>query len=248
MRNIVIDAERRYENSKVLDTDVRKSQGKYYWATALPTDRHVEDTIAWVKGKRVLEVGCSAGEMAKLYTSVSASFVGVDIADEAIKAAQDKHLVNAEFYCCDAHKLPFPDSDFDAVVVNSLLHHLDLEVALAEISRVLTDEGILIFREPLGTNPLFQLYRLLTPSARTEDERPFTFADIRLMSRFFNFKHTNWFGFTNILSAFMRAPSLRNALTNLDQVLGKTVIRHYFWQFCGVATKQTFKKTSIDLV
>ena len=49
--------------------------------------------------------------------------------------------------------------EFDFVIVNGLLHHLDLLTTLKEIHRV---QMILIFREPLGTNPLFQIYRKFT--------------------------------------------------------------------------------------
>ena len=49
-----------------------------------------------------------------------------------------------------------PDENFDCVVVNSLLHHLDLLKSFKrEIHRVLKN-GILIFREPLGTKSFFR--------------------------------------------------------------------------------------------
>ena len=93
--------------------------------------------------------------------------------------------MNSEFLCTDGHKIQKKDLEFDFVIVNGLLHHLDLSESLKEINRVLKVDGSLVFREPLGTNPIFQIYRKLTSSARTKDERPFTFGDIKLMKKYF---------------------------------------------------------------
>ena len=43
---------------------------------------------------------------------------------------------------------------------------------LNEISRILKPNGKLLFIEPLGTNPLINFYRKLTPKSRSKDEHP----------------------------------------------------------------------------
>ena len=118
------------------------------------------------------------------------------------------------------------------------MHHLDLEVSFTEISRVLKDDGKLFFREPLGTNPFFQLYRYITLSARTVDERPFTFEDLRLMRKYFDLEDVTWYGFLNIVSAFIRVPMLRNILSKIDEKFSKTPLRYLYWQFAGLARKK----------
>ncbi|MEO0343075.1 MAG: class I SAM-dependent methyltransferase [Pseudomonadota bacterium] len=233
MRNIDIDQERAFENQKVTDGSPRKSQSRFYWAVDLPTKAHFDRSLARIRGLKALEVGCSSGEDAVLYAASAKRFVGVDLSDEAIFVARSRNIENAEFHCTDAHILPFGDAEFDVVIVNSLLHHLDLDVALTEIQRVLTPKGVLVFREPLGTNPLFQLYRYLTPNARTIDERPFTFADLRLLKSKYDVQESDWFGFFNIVSAFGGSKKLRAILTDLDAVLAKTPIKYFFWQFAG---------------
>lgn len=75
------------------------------------------------------------------------------------------------FMMMDAHQLEFPDHHFDVVFGTGILHHLDLDRALAEIARVLKPDGIMLFGEPLDTNPVGRLIRRLTPEARTADER-----------------------------------------------------------------------------
>ena len=241
MRKINLEREREFENKKARGGDARKSQNKYYWATDIPTIRHNLNTFKIIKDKRILEIGCASGRDAILYTKYTSFYCGIDISDEAIKNSINLKLKNSEFLCVDGHKIPKKDEEFDCVVVNSLLHHLDLVEVFKEINRVLKSDGYLIFREPLGTNPFFQLYRYLTPSSRTDDERPFTFSDIRLMKKYFHLVNVEWFGFTSIFSAFLQINLLRKILTFLDYCLSKTFVKIYFWQFCGFAVKKNFK-------
>ena len=161
MRKIDLEAEREFENRRAKGGDMRKNQSKYYWATAIPIRRHNLETFKKITDKRILEIGCASGSDAIAYTKYSSFYCGIDISDEAIKNASAMNLQNSEFLCVDGHQIPKPDEEFDCVVVNSLLHHLDLLKSFKEIHRVLKKNGILIFREPLGTNPIFQIYRNL---------------------------------------------------------------------------------------
>jgi SAM-dependent methyltransferase len=90
------------------------------------------------------------------------------------------------FALMDAMNLAFGDASFDVVFGSSILHHLDLEPALEEIRRVLRPGGMIVFSEPLGTNPVGKVVRWLTPHARTADERPFSLADLRALRRRFD--------------------------------------------------------------
>ena len=238
MRKIDLKNEQKFQNNKVSSSMVRSSQSKYYEATVLPRNQHRENTYKAIVDLAVLEVGCSDGTMAIDYTRFCKSFIGVDISDQAIHKASGLNLKGAEFICTDAHKLPFDDETFDVVIVNSLLHHLDLEVSLKEISRVLVKNGKLMFLEPLGTNPAFQCYRYFTPDARTIDERPFKFKDLALLKKYFKLKQINWFGFLVIVSAFSNNKKLRDILTIIDMYLSRTPLKYFFWQICGVATKK----------
>lgn len=235
MRKINLDAERLFENEKALGGDARASQSKFYWATGLDIEEYSEKVFAVIQNKKVLELGCASGLDAVSFCRYASHYTGVDISDEAINKSQERGLDNAEFVCTDGHKIPFSDGTFDCVIVDALLHHMDLETTFLEISRVLKDDGKLLFKEPLGTNPIFQFYRFLTPQARTEDERPFSFDDLKLMRSYFDLEHVSWFGFTNIFSAFLRIPSLRFILSRLDAVLSKTPVKYFFWQFAGIA-------------
>ena len=99
---------------------------------------------------------------------------------------------------------------------------------------MLIDDGKLIFREPLGTNPLFNFYRKLTPTARTVDERPFTFDDLKVMNKYFILNNIQYFGFITILSAFWRNDAIRMILTKIDNIIAKSPLKYFYWQISGV--------------
>lgn len=237
MRDVDLEREKLFENAKNSGEGVRQAQSKFYWAVELSSKKHHEKVMHEIRNKRVLEIGCSNGSAAAEYAESSRYYLGVDISDLAIEIAKERNLPNAEFVCTDGHHLPADDQTYDIVIVNSLLHHLDLQQAFTEINRVLVPRGGLIFREPLGTNPLFQLYRLLTPSARTPDEKPFDFSDLKLMQSYFQLKDHDFYGFSNLLSAFVRNQRLRSVLTVVDRILARTPLKYFYWQFAGIAKK-----------
>ncbi len=53
----------------------------------------------------------------------------------------------------NAEQMPFRDGSFDAVYGSSILHHLNIDAALAEVHRVLRPGGRIVFAEPNILNP-----------------------------------------------------------------------------------------------
>lgn len=103
--------------------------------------------------------------------------------EASIKKIGLEHLI--DFQIMDAHSLKFPDATFDLVFGGSILHHLNIETAIKEIYRVLKPGGIIIFEEPLIHNPVGKIVRLLTPQARTLDERPLGVKELRVIDQYF---------------------------------------------------------------
>ncbi len=141
-----------------------------------------------VKGLRVLELGCGHGDLSLALLNRGALVTGIDISqnyiDDAISAA-NKFGFNEKdfgFSVMDAHALTFNDDSFDLVIGSGILHHLDLELSLGEINRVLKMGGRALFKEPLSANPLLKFFRVLTPNARTVDEKPLTLVDLKLIA------------------------------------------------------------------
>ena len=235
MRKIDTEYERKFENLKVSDDNVRAPQAKFYKLVRRDIALHQEFVARQIVGLRILEIGCSAGGDALFYASKAASYDGIDISDHAIQVAQNKGIKNANFVSGDAHSLPYDDGVFDCIIVNSLLHHLNLEKIVPEMKRVSVRDGILLFREPLGINPIFQMYRYFTPSARTPDERPFNLKDIRYLNENLEFLETSYFGFFTLLTAVPLMKIVAPLFLRLDEALSKTKCRLLFWQISGKA-------------
>jgi len=148
------------------------------------------------RGKDVLEYGCgSTASAPKLIRAGAAHVTGFDISEGEIRRIRERAVAEGiadrcEFIVADAHRLPFPPDSFELIVGRSILHHLDLRVALSELRRVLRPGGVAVFSEPLAHNPLLRLGRWLTPQARTPDEHPLTVADWELCGSIFSgFEH-----------------------------------------------------------
>lgn len=147
-------------------------------------------------GKVVLDYGCGPGYLTKYLLDAGAVHVtGIDVSEgeieqARIRAREDGLADKSRFLVVDAHATGFPDDSFDLVVGDSILHHLDLRVALEELRRILRPGGKAVFIEPLWHNPILRLGRALTPSARTPDEHPLTTADWEMCAELFeNFHH-----------------------------------------------------------
>jgi protein-L-isoaspartate O-methyltransferase len=102
------------------------------------------------KGKHVLDVASGEGYGSNLLAQVAASVMGVDISAEVIEHAQETYQrPNLEFRVGDCTQLPVDSSSIDVVVsFETIEHHDQHEAMLAEISRVLKPDGMLIISSP----------------------------------------------------------------------------------------------------
>jgi ubiquinone/menaquinone biosynthesis C-methylase UbiE len=86
--------------------------------------------------------------------------IAIDISSELIAIAKKRFShPRVEFITADIEKLDFSDSYFDAIIGDSILHHLNLKLALPELKRVLKKGGKLFFTEPNMLNPQIFLER-----------------------------------------------------------------------------------------
>ncbi len=154
-------------------------------------------------GTRVLELGCGTGVFTRRVIPAGASLVALDLSAELLAKARARVLNGARFVRSDAEALPFPAGAFDVVYGCSVLHHLDVEMALREVRRALRPGGRLIFSEPNLLNPqvwlMFRCEALKSRFGVSPDEMAFTRAAIsrvlrrvgfdRFTVRYFDFLH-----------------------------------------------------------
>jgi ubiquinone/menaquinone biosynthesis C-methylase UbiE len=119
----------------------------------------VERTLELVGAERpdrALEIGCGAGFVAEgLMRRYNTSVVGVDIDQEQLRIARERHGHNENlcFLESDAANLPFEDEEFDLVLSQMVLHHIsEWEETLREVARVLKTNCFYIFDDAVYTD------------------------------------------------------------------------------------------------
>lgn len=217
----------------------RKEVSKFY-AIVRSSGAYYEQLLrARGANRRVLEYGCGPGSYAFFLARNGAEVTGIDISEIAIEQARERaareQLETINFRTMNAEALEFADHTFDVVCGRAILHHLDLDKALTELARVLKPEGSAIFIEPLGHNPLINLYRHLTPHLRTEDEHPLLMSDLKTMERYFGQLDLRFFHLQSLLAVpfggLQGFERLLKLLDAADQGLFKLAhfTRRYAW-------------------
>mgnify|MGYP000396945042 CR=1 FL=1 len=99
-----------------------------------------------VKGKTVLELAAGTGLIAKNIVNAAAHIEAADASVEMIaEAKRNNQSAKLHFSVQDMFCLPYADKSFDVVIVSNALHIVPQpEKALAEIHRILRDDGVLI--------------------------------------------------------------------------------------------------------
>jgi 2-polyprenyl-3-methyl-5-hydroxy-6-metoxy-1,4-benzoquinol methylase len=148
-----------------------------------------------LSGLRVLEYGCGEGWVSAELATRGATVCAFDISPVAVRQARELLQRRGVADRCSVEvmtgeDLRYDSASFDIAVGVAILHHLELTTALRELHRVLVPRGRAYFAEPLGTNPLINVYRRLTPQFRTPDEKPLNLKDFRrLAADFSRFEH-----------------------------------------------------------
>ena len=125
-------------NAGLYDRFMRKDGAAY--------ERMYEMIRPVVKAKTVLELATGTGLIARHIVNAAAHIEATDASAEMIaEAKRDNRSVKLYFSVQDMFRLPYADESFDVVIVSNALHIVPQpENALAEIKRVLKDDGVLI--------------------------------------------------------------------------------------------------------
>ena len=232
---------------------VRKGVGRYYSITRNSRAFYLSFIETNGANKNVLEYGCGRGSDAFFLASKGATITGIDISPIAIELATQQarreQTKAVTFQVMNAEALEFDSDTFDLVCGTGIIHHLALHKAYAEIARTLKPEGAAIIAEPLGHNPLINLFRKLTPDIRSEDEHPLLMQDLKLAEQYFATVETHFFHLLTLLAVpFRKLPGfniLLAALAALESGLFKLLpfTRRFAWQVIIVLSQP--RKNSI---
>jgi SAM-dependent methyltransferase len=237
----------------------------YFEACTAPENRFILKQLGDITGKKLLDLGCGAGENSVYFAKKGANCVATDyspgMVEVALKLAKTNG-VKIEGCTANAMELDFPDQTFDIVYASNLLHHLpEPKTAIREMHRVLKPGGKACFWDPLKHNPVINVYRRMATKVRTEDETPldinivkfvdsiysdvaydsFWLATLWIFLRFYLIEkvHPNqeryW---KKIIIEQARLEPTYRPLENLDTMLKKIPgIKRFAWNLAVVATK-----------
>jgi 2-polyprenyl-3-methyl-5-hydroxy-6-metoxy-1,4-benzoquinol methylase len=179
----------RLENEKAHGRAIA-GQAEVVWNWAGPAGlRRWERRVRFIldrlpPGAQVLEVGCGTGLLTAALAAAGRSLCAIDISLELLRRARQR-LADAAggegalLSVQNAYATGLRAGAFDAVVGISVLHHLELDAALAEFRRLLRPGGALLFSEPNMVNPIILLQKNVPALKRRAGDSPDETAFVR---------------------------------------------------------------------
>ena len=223
----------RYERERtfhnwVFSEKSRSSVWKFYTIADI-SEHYYRKSILARGAHDILEIGCGRGSViSSLGREVS--FTAIDISEVAVQESADLARANGTggtYLLMNAEETTFADQSFDLVCGTGILHHLNLNKACAEIRRILRPGGSAVFIEPLGFNPLINLYRKMTPRIRSADEHPFLKKDMDEIRSYFSQVEVRSFCLCSLAAVPFRKlkifPVVKTSLERVDQFLFRAI-------------------------
>jgi 2-polyprenyl-6-hydroxyphenyl methylase/3-demethylubiquinone-9 3-methyltransferase len=100
-------------------------------------------------GERVLDLGCGTGELTEALRAAEAEALGVDVSEQALRRAAERHpQIELRLAPADG-PLPLGDAQFDVVWAGEVIEHVrDSAAWMSEVRRVLRPGGRLLLTTP----------------------------------------------------------------------------------------------------
>jgi ubiquinone/menaquinone biosynthesis C-methylase UbiE len=135
---------------KILEETIQtyESYAKEYeekWGNYTGLENLADKFISYLKGYKLLDIGCGPGRDSKYLSDKGFEVVGVDLTNNFLKIAINK-VPSANFYKMDMRKLGFKNESFDGVWCNGAFLHIPKKQnksTLKEFCRVLKNKGIM---------------------------------------------------------------------------------------------------------
>ena len=121
----------------------------------------IGEAFAPLAGRRLLDIGCGSGALARSLSERGARVAGIDPNPKAPETAREA-VPEGTFQAARAEALPFADASFDGAIFLNSLHHVPqpaMHRALREAACVVGPAGPIVVVEPLAEGSLFLALR-----------------------------------------------------------------------------------------
>ena len=203
------------------------------WSAARPWRRHLYNFLGPLKGKSILDVGCGYRPTPIYFALAGARHVcAFDVSPKAIDhinrlAVEYSVEDRVQAIVAAAEDLPLPANGFDLAHGEGTLHHLVLDEAGPELSRVLKQGGRAAFKDPLGHNPVLEFIRDYVPHGWRNHhvkgtDHPMTFDEIETFGKYFTTSTHRSFDCVSMIPTFFRLgrhARIRNWTDRLDDAI-----------------------------
>lgn len=227
--------------------DFREDVFLYDENEKMPTShRFFYSQLENVSGKKILDICCGYGFSAVRMAKKGADVTGVDISPKMLELARRNAALNGvndetRFLEMSVQEMEFENDSFDYVIGMGALHHLNIDKAGKEISRVLKPGGLAIFIEPRIPFQWLIFVRALIPTKCLESPGGAQLSDkeISRFSSYFSSMQINYFLFLRKLA---RLPFVNRFSEKLDVWDQKIIerfprMKKFYWAFVVQFTK-----------
>lgn len=197
-------------------------------ASTCPENRTILEKLGDLKDKKILELGCGAGEASIYFSLKGADVTATDISSGMLDVVQklaSRFSVTLKTQQAYSNHLPFAENSFDICYAANLLHHVDIEETLLEAKRVLKKGGLFVSWDPLAHNPLINIYRKEAMNVRTEDEHPLKMKDLKTFKKHYSKVHT-FYSWLFTLWIFIRFYLIEKVDPNKERYWKKIIKEH----------------------
>ncbi|MBN2406073.1 MAG: class I SAM-dependent methyltransferase [Elusimicrobia bacterium] len=162
MKGKKIDIPPEFYDKAILEKKEEHFIENYYYPESEDKKKTLDYMMNIIKPQssdRILDIGCAVGTWAfHCAKSGCQEAYGIDYSPESIKLAKkmtDKYGVGdrVKYIVGKVDELPFEDGYFDKIIANSIIEHIsdtEKDTMLAEMKRVLKNNGVIYVRTPNG--------------------------------------------------------------------------------------------------
>ena len=164
--------------------------------------------------RTILDFGCGSGESSTELAALGYDVLGIDLSPDLIALAEERARLDgvtdrAKFLAVDGTCATLQKGAYDLVLVQAVLHHVDLVESLRTLDHALSPNGHVLIVEPVAYSRMLQWLRDRTPVEKdvSPNERQLHQGDLREIAARFQIVQRQHFNILQRLLRLIPSPS-----------------------------------------